>query len=365
MIEHKISNTGPMSEIKDNYRNYASQLITIADEVVNSEQLNLPPGTYTATQIHTALKKRNQYYFDRNIWMSKDLQSDPKKDVDIWYTFYEVSDDNGRIIFPGGNVFKLTSGYEKAAGWTGRKAHRFNIRESRSAVMETKITFLNQDTMKKLSKIVRMQNVQGHKNCVLSLGDGCLRGRSTICKYNDSGKKKVVSIDDPFHMAPTEYGGMRIFKNLSFLIEAEQLKHLYGECSIAIYKDKKPVRGSSNPYNYRVVITNADGWVISSDVLVDFSADTFDRQFGFEPIPDVPETEGSTEGHRTASKICQEEKSPHRVVKRDIRVRESIKKALSRHKPKPKCQHRKKYSRKRRSREKYIEHSVKKLHFSR
>lgn len=354
-----------MSDIKDNYRNYASQLIAIADEVVNSEQLNLPPGTYTATQIHTALKKREKYYFDRNIWMSEDLQSDPKKDVDIWYTFYEVSDDNGRIVFPGGNVFKLTSGYEKAAGWTGRKAHRFDIRESRTAVMETKIIFQNQDTMKKLAKIVRLQNHLGHKNCVLSLGDGCLRGRSTICKYNDSGKKKVVPIDAPFRVAPAEYCGMRTFKDLTFQIEAEQLKHLYGECSIAIYKDKKPVRGSSNPYHYRVVISNADGWMISSDVLVDFSADTFDRQSGFEPIPDVPETEGSTEGHRTEGKICQEEKSPHLVSNHDKQVVGTGKKAFVAWGSRMKYHRRKKIFQKRRSYKKYIEHSVKNLQISR
>lgn len=79
MNEIKKYNKENMTDIKDNFRNYASQLIAVADEVVNSEQLNLPPGTYTATQIHTALKKREKYYFDRNIWMSEDLQSEPKK----------------------------------------------------------------------------------------------------------------------------------------------------------------------------------------------------------------------------------------------------------------------------------------------
>lgn len=341
-----------------------NQLAEHCGMTINAGVLDmLPPGTYTASQIHRALMKIDKEYVGHNNSKAAEYASAGETDIEVRYKLFKITDEYGWWLVPGGNTFKRLGAYEKEAGWSTRKAHRFNIRESRTAVMETKITFLDQNTMKKLSKIVRLQNHPGHKNCVLSLGDGCLRGQSTICRYNDSGKKKVVPIDAPFRVAPAEYCGMRTFKDLTIQIEAEQIKHLYGECRIAVYKDKKPVKGSPNPYNYRVVITNSDGWVISSDVLVDFSADTFDRQSGFEPISDVPKTEVSTEEHRT--ECSQEEKSPHCVSKRNIRVRESIKKALSRHKPKPNCQHRKKYSRKRRSREKYIEHSVKKLHFSR
>ena len=221
-----------MTDVKDNYRNYALQLIAIANEVVNSKQLNLPPGTYTATQIHTALKKRNKNYFAKNIRMAECLKSDFSDNVDIWYKFKEVSDGYGRIFFPGGNVFKLISSYEKAAGWSGRKAHHFNIQESRTPVIETVITFTSQNSMRKLAKIVSRMDVGLAKICILSLVDGGLRGFCNA-EYYERGKKRVAFNGSLFCKNPSEYGGMKAFKNLSFMIKAEQVKHLYGKCKIA------------------------------------------------------------------------------------------------------------------------------------
>lgn len=110
----------------------------------------------------------------------------------------------------------------------------------------------------------------------------------------------------PFRSTPFEYGGKEIFENLSFLIKADQIKHLYGECHVALYQDEKPTADKSNPYNRRVVITNADGWVICSDVLLDFPVEVFDGRFGFEPIVKDDATSVSSEEPKDDESVSNE-----------------------------------------------------------
>lgn len=343
-----------------------NQLAEYCEMTINAGMLDmLSPGTYTASQIHRALMKIDQDYVDYNNSVAAEYASAGETDIDVRYKLFRITDEFGWWLVPGGNTFKRLGSYEKSAGWSTRKAHHFNIHESRPAAIESVITFESQDIMMKLSKIVNKKNVRGHKKCVLSLGDGCLRGRSTTYKYNNRGKKEVVFVDEPFCAAPSEYGGMKEFRTLSFLIKADDIKHLYGECKISLYKDEKTTADKNNPYNYRVVITNSDGWMISSDVLVDFSANTFDRQSGFEPIPNVSGTTESAEGQSTANEICRAEKSHHIVSNSNKQVSRSGKKSFAVWVSRMKRNAHKKPYQKRRLRGRYIEHSVKKLRISR
>lgn len=214
--------------------------------------------------------------------MAERLQSEDQTEVDIRYRFFKVSNDLGWRMFPGGVVFRLLKSYEKDAGLSGRKSYHFNVPESRIPIVVSKISFPSQKTMLELSKSIRRQNTYRRKFCVLSLSDGCLRGRfSNYCYI--AGKKETV-LCEPYRVIPSEYKGIDLPENLSFIIGANLVKNIHGQCTIALYKEESPDEGETNPYHFRVVITNSDGWVTSSDITVNFSADKFDRLFDFEPI---------------------------------------------------------------------------------
>lgn len=125
-------------------------------------------------------------------------------------------------------------------------------------------------------------NVRGRKHCYLSLSDGGIRGRGTAYCFDSKGKKHAVS-QDPYRACPLSYAGIKEeFKSLAFLIDAMSVKYLHGKCKITLYQDTGPVKEGYNPF--RIIITNEDGWSISSDILLDFTAKEFDDKFNFEPI---------------------------------------------------------------------------------
>ncbi len=332
-----------MNNIKEYFHNATLKLRTIADDVIDSCHLNLKPGTYTAGQIHNELKRRDKDYFVKNITSAQ--KASAQEGSHGLYSFREISDETGYLKFPSGNVFRLLKEFEKEGGMSGRKAYHFTIQEKRTAVAEITITLPSQKTMMKLSKMVRGQNVYGHKDSVLSLSDGCLRGRFTSYKYDYSGNRKVVK-KDPYRICPLEFDGMAEFDNLSFRIDADSIKHLHGRCKLAIYIDESPKWERINPYNIRIVITNEDGWMISSDALVDFTAEAFDEQFEFEPI----------------IRAIEELSSPNDEKNKKIRRPDSLPVFLQKQRKIPKRQIKDPQSRRQHE---YIEHRVKKLHFSR
>lgn len=267
---------------KDNLTADIAQMRTVAEEIIKSGKLNLNPGTYTAAQIDRELRKVENDYFDDTYRKAERLRSEDQQGVDIRYRFFKVSNDLGWRMFPGGVVFRLLKSYERDAGLSGRKSYHFNVPESRIPIVVSKISFPSQKTMLELSKAIRRRNTYRRKFCVLSLSDGCLRGRFSNYRYI-AGKKEAV-LCEPYRVIPSEYNGIDLPENLSFIIGANLVKNIYGQCTIAVYKDEFPDVGKTNPYHFRVVITNSDGWVTSSDITADFPANKFDRLFYFEPI---------------------------------------------------------------------------------
>lgn len=81
---------------------------------------------------------------------------------------------------------------------------------------------------------------------------------------------------------------------------------------LPLYKDKKPEASKINPYNYRNVITNADGWMISTEALIDFPVEVFDHKFLLEPIVKDDAALAPSEKPIDDESVPNETESPHR-----------------------------------------------------
>lgn len=135
-----------MNSYKDYFSRMAIQLSEIATEIAATGLLNIKPGTYTAAQIHTILKKRDIDYFERNQRIADTQATGSESEIDIIHRKYEVIEGPITWKFAGGNVFKLLKHAEKTAG-IRKNAYRIDIPEGRRSVAETWIEFPTRDTM--------------------------------------------------------------------------------------------------------------------------------------------------------------------------------------------------------------------------
>lgn len=231
------------------YKDIVNQLVKIADEESRTNSMNLKPGTYTALEIHRCLEKQNKYYLTGH-YASRDEQP------------ILVTADTMTVKLCRHEIFYYISKFEKAARLSGKKAHRWTFDDGREVAATATVTFPCEKAMKKLPGIVK----ETRKTVIIfSLIDGCLRNIN-YWGY-DNVSKPVFSIK-----IGEGYTPMTEYQDMSFLIDSKQLKHLYGECKIRLYKGRGCNLASlSNPLNMRLIIENADGWCVSADVVMPIS----------------------------------------------------------------------------------------------
>lgn len=186
-----------------------------------------------------------------------------------------IKNDLGTFQISKCNIFYQIKNLEKLSGLTGKKAHFWTVPDNRRISALGTMTFPKERMMKIHAGIVKEMSKFDHEIAVISLADGCLRS-IVVDNSNAYYSKSPFRIKTGFKSGP-EYG------HLSFKIDSKQIRHMYDECRISIYKDSVPDLSSYlNPYHVRIVIENAKGWCISSDTVVPVSKEyieIFDAQF--------------------------------------------------------------------------------------
>lgn len=167
----------------------------------------------------------------------------------------------GSIGIASYNIFQQVKLCEKYAGLTGKKAHTWTVSDSREVAATATMSFGSKRQMKDFASLLKLRTRYDYEIIVFSLTDGCLRSIVNNYKYSsDNSRLKHQSIG---YETPQEFG------NLSFKLSSQQLKEMYGECRLSIYKDAEPdLCCYLNPYHVRIVIENADGKCISSNEVI-------------------------------------------------------------------------------------------------
>lgn len=235
-------------------RNVVDALLPYADKQLELIKDKLTPGTtYTSPEIV------------KIVGLSK---SDTHRDE-------YIETELGTIAIASRNIFQQIKMCEKHAGLSGMKAHTWTVPDSREVAAATTMSFGSKRQMKELASIMKQRTRYDYEIIVFSLADGCLRPIINHCKYSpDDSRLKLQSIG---------YETPKGFGNLSFKFSSQQLKEMYGECRLFIYKDAKPdICCYLNPYHVRIVIENADGKCISSNEVIPITEEfikIYDEQF--------------------------------------------------------------------------------------
>lgn len=222
------------------YRRMLEELVPYADKQLKEINRKLTPGTtYTAKEIVKAVGLN-------------------KHEIPTGQ-FVEV--DQGKYAVGSWNVFNQIAQCEKYAGITARNSKRWTVPDGREIAANTTATFGSMKQMKILASIIKKRARHGHEKAVLSLADGGLR---IIVSDGISH-----SDDVPFRLRGYSYEAPEEFAHLSFMIQWQQIKEMYGECKLYLYKDSEADLSSYlNPYHIRLVVENADGRCFSSNEIV-------------------------------------------------------------------------------------------------
>lgn len=230
---------------KQLYREIVETLLPYADEQLEVIKNKLTPGTtYTAAEI---VKK---------VGLNKHDTPRPQR----------IETALGRIGIASDNIFQQIKLCEKYAGLTGKKTHTWTVPESREIAAVTTMSFGSKRQMNEFASLMKQRTKDEHEIVVLSLADGCLR--------NIVADNKKCHDDSRLKLKATGYEPLEEFRHLSFEITFQQLKKMYGNCRLFIYKDAKPdISSYLNPYHVRIVIENAEGKCISSNEVIPISDD--------------------------------------------------------------------------------------------
>lgn len=249
-----------MKKNNEEYQDLVSQLIPYANDELANFNLHLTPGTYTAADLHKMLESIDKHYWaqNRDNYKATSMESTkrPRR---------TISNALGNFEVPYGNALYLLNSYEKLAGLTGYKANKWIIDDPRNIVASATVTFPDKKSMMKLIKIEKEDLNNGDKTLIFSIVDGYLRSIVTTndCDYNTNIFYRIGG---------KGYSPIEGYEDIIFKIGIDQIKHLYGNCKIELYKDDTAdINSYRDPYHIRLVIKNSDGWSFSLNDLVPVS----------------------------------------------------------------------------------------------
>lgn len=247
--------------MKELYSCLATEFARIADRFVQHGHLSLQPGTYTSSDIQKIIRAR-----------LKDIERNKRNFVcpmgndaileDELCTYEEVSHKYGLCRVQLIDLFTTIKDCEKRAGIRGKNIHTWTVNDNREVYASATLSFHNEKIMKSLSSAIKLDHKTNKASVVLSLRDGCLRNIPLARSKNFSH----------LSLRPDDYVPIEAYSHLSFIINNEQLKHIYGKCKLYLYGNSEGSYDSIiNPYHFRIVIVNESGWVISSDDIMPMS----------------------------------------------------------------------------------------------
>lgn len=306
-----------MKALKQHFRKLAEELAKIADEIMVTNQLDLMPGTYRALDIHRILLKeiydmKQDDFLDhlRNLQSNWENEGEDKNDIRARRT---IMIDNTTYRLPKLFVFHMLHQSEKTAGIRNNKVNRWTITDKRTAVYTSSICFPDKKAMVGLSRLVRKYNVNGYRATTFTLGDGYLRGKFTEWSYDVNGRKRIVHRNDSaYRIISSNYVAPNNLGHLSFRIEADQIKHIYGECKVSVYMDNDKTERDETSKNIRIVFENKDGWTTSTDIILPITEEAIQRlDSGFISDDELQEPTTSTISEIQESDTLNDNRQTH------------------------------------------------------
>ena len=220
----------PNSEFKAMWREIVDQLLVIANQMIL--QMNwLPLGSHSVQDILDIKKK-----FDR-------CQIEcpyPNSDVR-----YEVS-AHGMTLRPmGSQIFQSIRKFQSYAGYRGKTKPTWVVKPVEKPLMQWTAIFPDKKRMKLISKAVKSNKVSSRQCVYMSVRDGITTG----------------IISDSVFMLSGTVKSKQPLPNDVFLIEAPNLNSIYDECTVELY--------NSDNNKHQIMITNPQGWKVSSLMQID------------------------------------------------------------------------------------------------
>lgn len=235
-------------------RTIIEKMVPIADRIIESGLLNLPPQSYTAKDIHRLLLNRRNNYLDYYDYLSR--QIDAGKDVDEVELARTVNIKHGIVTycFPAVQVFQKIMMFEKGAKLTARKKPFWTVGDTNECIAHGKFLFPTAKFMRQTARMLKKYGEKDNQKAVLSLRDGNLRGVYEDKSCFKTGGYMIEKI--PYYRS-----------KLSYAFSPAQLEHIYGVCEIMLFgiTRKGP---KADRRKIRLVIRNKDGWETTSTVIL-------------------------------------------------------------------------------------------------
>lgn len=235
-------------------RSIIEKMAPIADRIIESGLLNLPPQSYTAKEIHRHLLNRRNDYLDYYDYLSREI--DAGKDVNEVELARAVTIKHGIVTycFPAVQVFQKIMMFEKGAKLTARKKPFWTVGGTNECIAHGKFLFPCAKFMRQTARMLKKYGEKDNQKAVLSLRDGNLRGVYADKSCFKTGGYMIEKI--PYYHS-----------KLSYAFTPAQVEHIYGVCEIMLFGNTR--KGpKADRRKIRLVIRNKDGWETTSTVIL-------------------------------------------------------------------------------------------------
>lgn len=222
-------------EMKETWMIILHQAIEIATHVFN--RLNLPPGTYTAEDIHRTLTSMYGRYIQNkpcNIFTKGN--GDDKYDFrrNFCHTLKSEGIELG-VLTP--HIFHKIIYFEKCAGIKKKDKYIWVKEPEDTQVCTIEVNFPSKQITQSLPTLL----------------NGICKRNSSCMVFMPTGNK-LLGVGNDFIPFKSEcvIKGSHALPEVAFKFKLTAMKHIYGLCSVEYYIDKKG--------RYYLIVTNEKGW---------------------------------------------------------------------------------------------------------